>query len=264
MRYDKVCWLEEAYEKPINPSDVGYVHRNVHFAGILARLFGEKKLPVKFFLDYGSGYGMLVRLMRDRGYHFHSLDPYCESLFAPNTVACTKKFGKYQLITAFEVFEHLVDPAAAMDEMLKLGDAVLFTTDLVPDPPPPTTEWDYYGFEHGQHVALWTSKSLEILAASFGMAYSNLSWISPSWHLIAPPSHCLHTPWRKTDSRLLRLIKRLPNFEHKDTYPPSLMMTDYHYVVDLEKGESKNADMAVTPHLDDDCAVLSETASKSL
>lgn len=258
--YEEVTWLQEAYEKPINPSDVGYVFRNVQFAGILARLFNDKGILDRFFLDYGSGYGMFVRLMRDRGYHFHSLDPYCESLFAPHTTACSKRFGKYQLITAFEVFEHLADPVESLEEMLKLGDAVLFTTDLVPHPPPRAEDWDYYGFEHGQHIALWTSKSLGIMAAKFGMRYSNLSWISPSWHLIAPVSHPLHSPWRQEDARWRRLLNRFK----KTVYPPSLMMHDYHRVVALEKSESKSSDMDSPPHLDDDCAVHPMFAASSL
>ena len=252
MTYDDVCWLEEAYERPINPSDVGYVFRNVQFAEILSKLLHENRIVEKFFLDYGSGYGMFVRLMRDRGYHFHSLDPYCESLFAQHTTACRKRFGKYQLITAFEVFEHLVDPIASLVEMLKFGDAVLFTTDLVPAPTPPAADWDYYGFEHGQHISLWTPKSLELLAAKFGLSYSNLSWISPSWHLIAPSSHYLHTPWRKKDPRWLSLIKRLIRRGKEDAYLPSLMMRDYHYVVALEGKATENGQWNPDPHLDED------------
>lgn len=252
ISYPEIWWLEEAYERPINPSDIGYVYRNVHFAGILERLLHEKEFCQKFYLDYGSGYGMFVRLMRDRGYHFHSLDPYCESLFASHTAACTRRFGKYQLVTAFEVFEHLADPIASMGQMLEFSDAVIFTTDLVPQPVPPAADWDYYGFEHGQHIALWTVKSLELLAARFGYSYSNLSWISPSWHLIAPPSNRLHTPWLKQDPRWLRRIKRLIKPQEKREFPPSLMMHDYHCVVSMEKRAAGIGSGDLPPHLDGD------------
>jgi hypothetical protein len=34
------------------------------------------------FVDIGGGYGLLTRLMRDRGFDFYWKDPHCENIFA--------------------------------------------------------------------------------------------------------------------------------------------------------------------------------------
>ena len=33
-------------------------------------------------VDYGGGYGLLVRLMRNSGFDFYRYDPYCANFFA--------------------------------------------------------------------------------------------------------------------------------------------------------------------------------------
>ena len=75
-------WLEEAYAKSINDSDTGMMmrslwHRNV--ASTLIYLFFDKNGK---FLDYGGGYGVFVRLMRDIGFDYYWQDKYRENLFA--------------------------------------------------------------------------------------------------------------------------------------------------------------------------------------
>ena len=250
LGFDEVFWLDEAYRMPINPSDVGYVFRNVNSANILAELLFRNGMPVGYYLDYGSGYGMFVRLMRDRGYCFHGVDPYCESLFASLAVGSKERFGEYELVSAFEVFEHLADPVASVEEMLKYGKAVIFTTDLVPDPVPAIDDWDYYGLEHGQHVAFWTKRSLTSLAGHFGLEYLNLDWISTSWHLIAPKGHCLHTQIGR-DNRIRRWSKKL-GFVKEPERPQSLLMRDYKRVVEAETHRVGGGDLSHEHfHLDD-------------
>ncbi len=48
--------------------------------------------------------------------------------------------------------------------MLNFSDNILFTTYLVPNSNPKPNEWWYYGPDHGQHVSLFTEKSLNLLA----------------------------------------------------------------------------------------------------
>src|SRR4051812_7809736 len=69
-------WLEEAYASPITSSDVGYVSRNLAYSkmvkSILLLMFDANSR----FIDFGGGYGMFVRLMRDLGFDFRWQDKF--------------------------------------------------------------------------------------------------------------------------------------------------------------------------------------------
>ena len=72
-------WLEEAYTNTINDSDTGMMmrslwHRNI--ASTLIYLFFDKRGK---FLDYGGGYGVFVRLMRDIGFDYYWQDKYTKN-----------------------------------------------------------------------------------------------------------------------------------------------------------------------------------------
>ena len=75
-------WLEEAYNIPLNESDTGITMRNFWLRNVAATiiflLFDHKGK----FLDYGGGYGIFVRLMRDTGFNFYWQDKHTENLFA--------------------------------------------------------------------------------------------------------------------------------------------------------------------------------------
>jgi hypothetical protein len=49
---------------------------------------------------------------------------------------------------------------------------LIFSTQLVPEPAPKLEDWWYYGLEHGQHIAFYTRKSLEVLAQQFGYEFA--------------------------------------------------------------------------------------------
>jgi hypothetical protein len=73
-------WLDEAYSTVINDSDIGLVRRNLKLAqltqSVITSFFGNSGK----FVDYGGGYGLFVRLMRDKGMKFYRYDPLCENL----------------------------------------------------------------------------------------------------------------------------------------------------------------------------------------
>jgi hypothetical protein len=178
-------WLEEAYATPIVRSDIGYVSRNVAMARVTRALISVAFDPNQRFVDYGGGYGMFVRLMRDAGFDFYRYDRHCENLFAQGfdlDTASRRKDNNFELLTAFEVFEHLVDPRKELDQMLDLAPAVLFSTVVLPNPAPAIGSWWYYVLEHGQHIAFYTVQSLQILAHKFHLRlYTN----GQSLHLLS-------------------------------------------------------------------------------
>lgn len=202
--FEPANWLAEAYVPPITAPDVGYVSRNVYAAQMIAQFVEQHGFSTGPFVDYGGGYGMLVRLMRDRGYKFHLHEPMTQNLFAPNLEANTAVFGTYELATAIEVFEHLPDPVGDLAQMLTFSNRILFTTELYPGSGAPAADWHYLGPEHGQHVSFYTEHALQMLAERFELSYRR---IASSWHLLAPrdendrfkpcPKPAWHQKWHR-------------------------------------------------------------------
>lgn len=183
IRTEDPYWLDEAYFEAIKRSDVGYVQRNLRLAKITKVVIKSLFNSSKRFLDYGSGYGLLARIMRDSGFDFYCFDKHCVNLFAPDFIAYPVDRGHYELVTAFEVFEHLVDPIQGIREMLSFSGSILFTTELLPSDTPKPEEWAYYGLEHGQHISFYTLKSLVAIADKLSL---NLYSDGKMRHLLTP------------------------------------------------------------------------------
>jgi len=162
-------WLKEAYDSPMNLTDTGILERNLYFSYKMSALIHNFFDINGKYLDYSGGYGVLTRLMRDYGYDFYWNDPYTKNLLARGFEYDSKKHKKIELLTTFEVFEHLVEPIKEIKEMLKVSDTVVFSTQLVPDPIPAPTDWWYYGLEHGQHTSLYKLETLKYIAEELGL-----------------------------------------------------------------------------------------------
>lgn len=174
-------WLEEVYSKAINDSDLGLINRNITFSKISQALIHSFFDANGSFVDYGGGYGMFVRLMRNAGLDFYRFDKFCDNLFAQGFEATLADEPKYELLTAFELFEHFVDPLAEIEHLLRFSKNILFSTYLIPPNNPKPDEWWYYGLDHGQHVSLYTYKALMSIAEKFNM---NLYTSKRSLHLL--------------------------------------------------------------------------------
>src|ERR1051325_4405659 len=114
-------WLNEAYSEPITNSDIGLVERNILLSKISKALILAFYNPNARFVDYGGGYGLFVRLMRDSGLDFYRFDKLCTNLFAKGLEATVESQHAYELVTAFEVFEHLVQPLNEFEQMLRFS-----------------------------------------------------------------------------------------------------------------------------------------------
>jgi hypothetical protein len=173
-------WLDEAYSTAIGCTDLGLLQRNIRLARATQVLINLLSEPAGKFVDYGGGYGILTRLMRDAGYDFYRQDKHCANLFAADFEYAEGSVD-FSLLTAFEVFEHLVDPFTELAKMLQISRTILFTTELVSyEHPPAPGSWWYYAPEGGQHIKLYTTRSLERLAQEFGMRVYSASGL----HLI--------------------------------------------------------------------------------
>ena len=170
-------WLNEAYKNAINLNDTGLMQRNLHFSRVLSTvlyfLFDAKAK----YLDYAGGYGIFTRLMRDNGFDFYWSDPYCENILVKGFECENANTKSFLLLSAFEVFEHLVDPLESIEKMFKIADNIVFSTELVPTPTPGKNDWWYYSFEHGQHVAFYKPETLEFIARRFNVNFYSASGI---------------------------------------------------------------------------------------
>lgn len=227
IQTEEVHWLEESYVDAITDLDLGYVTRNIFFTSITAKIIKGSFDKKASFLDYGGGYGMFVRLMRDRGFDFYREDKYCENLFSAQFDVDdegVEKNKKFDLLTAFEVFEHLEDPLAEVERMLQFSDSILFSTELQPQATFQQPEdWWYFSPEIGQHIALFSKQSLEELAKQYNCqvysARNNLHLLTRKKFTFNPLTYPVYS------SLILdKLLKR--NFLN----PESLLKKDYNKV----------------------------------
>lgn len=165
IQADNPYWLDESYAEPVSLSDVGMVRRTFLLAQVAIAVISVLLSRNGRYVDYGGGYGLFTRLMRDRGFDFSCFDKYCKNIFAPEFSVSENGEGMCEMVTAFEVMEHLADPLTEFSKMLSFSHNVLVTTELVPSNTPKLNDWWYYGVEHGQHISFYTINSLRILAA---------------------------------------------------------------------------------------------------
>jgi len=164
-------WLDEAYARPINISDTGLMARNILNVRMTSSIIKLCFNTDGKFVDYGGGHGIFVRMMRDQGFDFYRDDKYCANLFANGFDASDSGANSFELLTAFEVFEHFASPCDELCRLLQKSKTILFTTVILPDNPPQPSKWWYYGLDNGQHISFYTRKSLQYLANKYGLYY---------------------------------------------------------------------------------------------
>ena len=205
-------WLNEAYGNAITTLDIGLVYRNEYLVPIVStiiNLFYNDNGP---YLDYGGGYGLFVRMMRDRGFDFYRQDIYCENLFAKQfDVSDLPPGSQFNMLSAFEVFEHLPDPIPEVEKMLSLSDSIFFTTELQPADSNSLNNWWYFTPETGQHVSLYSLQSLSKLAERFNLhllSHNNLHLLSKSKR----NNFLYNMAFRRSFQKAISLLKKRESF----------------------------------------------------
>lgn len=179
-------WLDESYANPMNLTDTGTVRRCTIMSKSAATLLYFSFDQSAKFLDYAGGYGIYTRMMRDIGFDYYTTDPYTPNMLARgfDTVP-----DKIELVSAFECFEHFVDPVKEISKILAFSPTIFFSTQPHPSPVPALTDWWYYSPHHGQHVAFYSKKTFRYIASQLELNYYSLL----NYHLLTPKK--MFAPW---------------------------------------------------------------------
>ncbi len=168
---EKPYWMDEAYENAIVPEDTGVMQRGI-VNGVITNRLIRRFIGPGTYLDYGGGYGIFARLMRDIGYDFYWYDKYAENLLARGFEFTRQKV---RLVTAFEVMEHVEHPCSELEKMLRCADNILFSTVCYDKGRSyQNEEWWYYGQKNGQHIMFYSELTLKYLARKYHLNYYNL------------------------------------------------------------------------------------------
>lgn len=173
LQTEKPYWLDEAYSSAISSSDTGIIARNEilsKVATFILRCCCDKNGK---FLDFGGGYGIFTRMMRDYGFNFFWYDKYASNILARGFEGDIGSGKIYSGITSFENFEHFEEPIKELKLMLELSDFILFSTHLLPDQIPAPDQWWYYCLEHGQHVSFYSKKTFEYIAGEMNLQFAS-------------------------------------------------------------------------------------------
>ena len=172
-------WISEAYSDAIVAMDTGIIIRNISIAIRLTALLYVKFSNLKIGLDLAGGYGILTRLMRDFGYDFYWSDKFCENIvakgFGINSIMTDKSI---EVLTAFEVIEHLVDPLTFIKssmEQYNCKTMIMSTVTYDDINLPPDNSWWYYSFKTGQHISFFHEKTISEIAHILKLNYYKIS-----------------------------------------------------------------------------------------
>jgi hypothetical protein len=160
-------------------------------AQMLAGMFEKQVLGIRH-LDYGGGNGVLSRELFAAGWDSTSYDPFVDGPIPAD-------MGQFNLVTSFEVFEHVPDVNALMSTLSNLvadDGMVLFST-LLSDGNLARNrriEWWYASPRNG-HISLHSQRSLATLGHKEGF---ELVSFSPN----------LHAFWRKVPAWAAEVLTR--------------------------------------------------------
>jgi len=190
------------YERDEQPGSI----REIEWNGIVRTVSAivRRRQPVVQswrLLDWGAGLGGLVRAARRCGIEADGLDEgYAATVLAEKGLMAMpepERRGRYDVITAIEVVEHLIDPLSVLRSMaicLKPGGFLFITTGNLSKARGPLDRW-YYAQIPDVHVTFWSPRSWTIALEKAGLEATLL-------------------PLRRVDPRIVqyKVIKALPRF----------------------------------------------------
>lgn len=161
------------YNRQYHIVDPDYVKRRPEKKAVnLQNMFKGRETYIRH-LDYGGGSGLTTNLLTQAGWDSATWDPFVDQV-EPAGIP-----GGFNLITAYEVFEHVPDVNLLMgrlDNLLADDGIVLFTT-LLSDGHVRMNQrltWWYAAPRNG-HISLFSQKSLGMLAEKYHFRFGSFS-----------------------------------------------------------------------------------------
>jgi SAM-dependent methyltransferase len=173
------AWLDEAYAGEGGPSywnpDPGRFVRNFSVYCYLRSIHESGLLPAKpRWLDFGGGNGLLTQMFKNAGHDAWMADPYVACpIFAPERLIpdlAEVPPASFDVVMAFEVLEHLTDPAKLLDSLRRVlrPDGLMVFSTAIYEPGKHGPDWHYLSTAAGQHVTFWTREAFRRLAGRHG------------------------------------------------------------------------------------------------
>jgi hypothetical protein len=160
------------YNAAYNDVDPDFISRRPRSNAVfIESLLGPTKQET-IGLDYGGGQGLTAQLMRNNGWRFDNLD-----LFGMTQME-HENLNRYTICTAFEVFEHLLDPVSSLSEIVALASPNKFMiiigthlSDLTVNDASRLSWW--YAAPRNGHVSLFSKKAMNHMAQIVSLDYYN-------------------------------------------------------------------------------------------
>jgi hypothetical protein len=170
-RWDFDAFRRNIYNDDYVIVDPDYVEvRPAGNAGMIATTFAETRSSMTI-LDYGGGSGLLATRLREQGFKATTYDPFSEFNDLPAT-------GPFDLMTCFEVMEHVPFPeqtVAQMVSLVKKQGAILFSTLVQPENIDQIGLNWWYASPRNGHISLYSKAALAHLFERHGMRVASFT-----------------------------------------------------------------------------------------
>ena len=176
--WPKEQFINEVYNEQYVKVDEDYLQKRLEGnASLIHKTFPNKE-GIRH-LDYGGGNGVLSECLRLQDWNSQSYDPF-NSEDEP-----IESLGTFDLITVFEVFEHVPNVNELFKNLSRLTDnqsMVIFSTLLSDGQLNAATKIDWwYASPRNGHISLFSKKSLQLLASQHSW---NLHSFSQNLHVL--------------------------------------------------------------------------------
>jgi len=169
------AWDYDAFRRNIYNDDYilvdpDYVEvRPTGNAGVISSSFPNARESMTI-LDYGGGSGLLAARLREQGFTASTWDPFSTFDQLPAE--------RFDLITCFEVMEHVPFPQKTVAEMvslMKTPGAILFSTLVQPAQIDQIGLNWWYASPRNGHISLYSTASLALLFQPHGLKVGSFS-----------------------------------------------------------------------------------------
>ncbi|NYE59759.1 hypothetical protein FHW58_000911 [Duganella sp. 1224] len=173
QRWSEQDFLHHIYNEEYAAVDPdGAARRPAKDAAFLQQVFGSARKQIRH-LDYGGGAGALSAALVKHGWDSASHEPFPRAGQQPAAP------GKYNLITALKVFEHVPDVQALLRALTALmeDEALLVFSALLTDgniKPNTRLTWWHAAPRNG-HISLYSRHSLMRLADQYGLQFGSFN-----------------------------------------------------------------------------------------